>query len=86
MKRWFIELKIQSGEYEKNTYGVVKADTEEEARRNALINECHYDAEDLEWSDHGVYDCGYEFHYSVRFCEEIPEKDWETLSKYMRGF
>lgn len=85
MKRYFIELKIQAGEYEKSTSKVVNADTEEEAKHNALLGECHYDEKDLFWDDRGVYDCGGEFHYSVQFCEEIPEKDWETLSIYMRG-
>lgn len=85
MKKYFYEIKIQAGDYEKNTHGIVNADTEEEARRNALVSECHYDVENLEWSDRGVYDWGYEFHYSVRSCTEIPYWDFEVLGKYFAG-
>lgn len=83
MNTYYIVIEILSGEYAKDTASLVTADTEEEARRNALLGECHDDEEDLEWSHRGVYDCGGEFHYAVHSCTQVPEEDVPVLSKYM---
>jgi len=83
VKFYYIDVKIISGEYELSSASLRAAEDEDEAKRSALLGECHYDEEDLEWDDGGVYDCGGEFHYKVRSCQLVAPEDVETLSNYM---
>jgi hypothetical protein len=83
MKFYYIDVKIISGEYELSSASLRTADNEDEAKRSALLGECHYDEEDLEWADGGVYDCHGEFHYKVRTCKEVTPEDAEVMAKYM---
>ncbi len=85
MNTYYVVLKIAAGEYEKASDSLCQAENEDEAERNALLGECHDDAEDLEWADGGVYDCGGEFHYKVRSCELVAPEDVTVLKKYMWG-
>lgn len=85
MNTYYVDVKIIAGEYEKSCSSLREADTEEEAKRYALLGESHDDEEDLEWSDGGVYDCGGEFHYSVKHCKLVAPEDVPVLSKYMWG-
>lgn len=83
MNVYYVEVKIIAGEYAKSCASLREADTEEEAKRFALLGESHYDEEDLEWADGGVYDCGGEFHYSVNYCKLVAPEDVAVLEKYM---
>jgi hypothetical protein len=82
MNTYYVVIEILTGAYAKDTASLITADNEEEAKRNALLGECH-DDEDLEWSDRGVYDCGGDFHYAVHSCTQVPDEDVPVLSKYM---
>jgi hypothetical protein len=83
MKTYYIVIEILSGEYTKDTVSLVTAESEEEAKRAALIGECHSDEDDLEWTERGVYDLGGEFHYSIYSCALVPDDDIPTLTKYL---
>ncbi len=83
MKFYYIDVKIISGEYELTNSTLREADNEEEAKRSALLGECHWDEGYVQWADGGVYDCGGEFHYSVRTCKEVTPEDAEVMAKYM---
>lgn len=83
MNTYYVDVKIIAGEYEKSCASLREADTEEEAKRYALLGECHDDEEDLEWDHGGVYDCGGEFHYSIRSCQLVAPEDVPALAKYM---
>jgi hypothetical protein len=85
MKFYYIDVKIISGEYELSSASLRTAEDEDEAKRNALLGECHDDEEDLEWSKRGVYDCGGEFHYAVHSCQLVAPEDVAILQKYMWG-
>jgi hypothetical protein len=83
MKFYYIDIEIIAGDYEKSSASLQQAENEEEAKRNALIGECHDDPEDLEWDDGGVYDCAGEFHYKVRSCQLVAPEDAAVMAKYM---
>jgi len=85
MKFYYIDVKITAGEYELSSASLRTAEDEDEAKRNALLGECHDDEEDLEWSKRGVYDCGGEFHYAVHSCQLVAPEDVAILQKYMWG-
>jgi hypothetical protein len=85
MNTYYVVLKIAAGEYEKASDSLCQAENEDEAKRNALLGECYYDEEDLEWSERGVYDCGGEFHYAVHSCQLVAPEDVAILQKYMWG-
>ena len=86
MNTYYVVIEILVGEYAKDTTSLVTADNEDEAKRSALLGECHDDEEDLEWSNRGVYDCGGEFHYAVHSCTQVAPEDVDVLSKYMRVY
>ncbi len=83
MKFYYIDVKIAAGEYELSSASLRTAEDEDEAKRSALLGECHYDEEYVQWADGGVYDCHGEFHYSVRTCKEVTPEDAEMMAKYM---
>ena len=83
MNTYYIVIEILSGEYAKDTISLVTAESEEEAKRAALMGECHSDEDDLEWTERGVYDLGGEFHYSIYSCALVPDDDIPTLTKYL---
>jgi hypothetical protein len=85
MNTYYVVIEILAGEYAKDTVSLCQADNEDEAKRNALLGECHDDEEDLEWSKRGVYDCGGEFHYAVHSCQLVAPEDVAILQKYMWG-
>ncbi len=83
MNTYYIVIEILSGEYAKDTVSLVTAESEAEAKRAALIGECHSDEDNLEWTERGVYDLGGEFHYSIYSCALVPDDDIPTLTKYL---
>jgi hypothetical protein len=85
MNTYYVVIEILAGEYALSTSSLVIADHEDEAKRNALLGECYYDEEDLEWSERGVYDCGGEFHYAVHSCTQVENEDVAVMKKYMWG-
>lgn len=84
---YYVEKKIQSGEYEKTSTVLVSAGSESEACKKALLGECHGCEEDgnIEWTDDlAIADLGWEFHYSIYECRKVDETDIPTLKKYFR--
>jgi hypothetical protein len=84
---YYIETKIQTGEYEKTSTTLVAADTKKEAQEKALLGECHGSLENksIEFTgDDAVEDMGGEFIYSIYTCIKVDEEDVETLRKYHR--
>jgi hypothetical protein len=86
MNTYLVTIKIQSGEYEKNSQSLIGADTPEEAGRYALEGECHSDEDNQEWEADGVSDLGGEFFYSVYSCQLVEPEDVPVLVKYMVRF
>jgi hypothetical protein len=85
MNTYYVVIEILAGEYALSTSSLVTADSEDEAKRIALLDECHYDEEDLEWSKRGIYDCGGQFHYAVHSCTQVAAEDVAVMEKYMWG-
>lgn len=85
MNTYVVTLSIQAGEYEKSNIVLVKAITEEEARKEALLSECHgsLDDDNLEWSDRGIYDLHGQFHYSVNNCVLVSCNHVAIVSQYI---
>jgi len=84
MKTFIVKLDIQSGEYQKSTQKLIKADSPKEAETNALTGECHGTlGETAEWTENGIADLGWEFHYSVSSCVEVDPEHVAVLEQYL---
>ena len=79
MKTFLVKLKILAGEYEKSSNQLIEAENKVAAGNEALVNECH---DTPEWTDSGVADLGWEFHYSVYSCKEIAPEHVSILKTY----
>lgn len=84
MNNYLVKVKVRNGEYENSALSLVKASSENEACKVALLNQCHNDIGDgAEWIDSGISDCFGEFHYTIRGCLSVPEMDFHVLNKYI---
>lgn len=85
MKAFLVDVKIQTGEYEKNVQSLVFSETQEDAKKEALLGQCHGDiGNDSEWVEGGIADMHWEFHYSVSSFREVAPEDVGVLKKYFR--
>lgn len=83
MPKFVIYLKIQAGEYEKSSRTLVDAISKEEAEKTALLGECHGSiGSSSEWTEKGIADLNWEFHYSVNSCKEVAEEHVDILCAY----
>ena len=87
---FFITLRMFLGEIEKYHHGVYKAENEEEARKSALIGECHFhcseeeaeEAYEEDKDDNQIWDGGM-YIYRIYGCDEVPEEDIPVLKKHL---
>ena len=84
MRTYFIVVIIKAGEYEKRVTKLIHAENEDEACTNALTGECHgcIESGTAEWTDNGIADLGWEFHYSIDSCKEVPSEHAKILKTY----
>lgn len=83
MKSFIVKVCIRAGEFEKNCTKFVKANTSAEAESQALLGECHGElGEDTEWTENGIADVGWQFHYSVNSCIEVSPEHAAILQAY----
>lgn len=55
MNNYLVKVKVRNGEYENSALSLVKASSENEACKVALLNQCHNDIGDgAEWIDSGI--------------------------------
>lgn len=84
MKTYIVKLEIQAGEYAKSSHKLVRASSDAEARELALLGECHADlGEGAAWTEQGISDLYWEFHYRVDVCKEVSPEHIELLSSYL---
>lgn len=85
MNDYIVKLRIQTCGFEKNTTKIVYATNEENARRDALISECHGDIDDgtAEWDGDTINDMCGEFIYSVLSVIKVDDKDLLLIRKYL---
>ncbi|MDC8832927.1 hypothetical protein [Alteromonas gilva] len=84
MKNFVVKLNIQTGEYEKNCTKLIVADNQEDAGNQAMLSECHGDlGESAEWTESGISDLFWEFHYSVYSVTEVKPEHYEILKLYI---
>ena len=81
---YWVELKLQIGEYEKYGYALVLAENAKDAAKFALALECHGNAH-FEGDD-TVYDMGGEMAYSVRSVIELSEVHASVMKEYFSVF
>ena len=82
---YVIKLRISTNGYEKNITKLVCATSEEDARRDALIGECHGDINDgtAEWEGDSINDMDDDFIYTVTGVTQVDDGDVATLRKYL---
>ena len=87
-KVYVVKLTIRAGEYEKSVTKLVCADTEELANDQALLGECHGSIDDgtAEYTETGIADLGWEFHYSVDWSKEVHAEHVPVLRTYFDMF
>jgi hypothetical protein len=84
MKNFIIKIEIQSGESQKSCTTLVCGINKEEAKKSALLDECHGKiGENAEWTSSGISDLGDEFHYSIYSCVEVKEEHVDVLKLYL---
>lgn len=82
---YIVEVEIQSGGYEKHVRKLIKAETKDEAKREALRGQCHCDMrKGAQWLDKfTLEDCHGEFIYSITDCIRVHKDDVFTLRRYL---
>lgn len=84
MKTFLVEVVIQAGECQKKTTKLVQATSQTEAESYALTSECHGDlGEGTEWTESGIADLDWEFHYQVGGCKEVEPAHVAVLRQYL---
>jgi len=84
MKYFVVKLTIQAGEYEKSRTKLIRAENMDDAGKQAMLNECHSGiGEGAEWTESGIADLGWEFHYSVSSVQEVLPEHVSTLKLYI---
>ena len=80
-----VNIKIRTGEYEKNSLVLLQALNKEEAEQEALLAECHGEIDvTAEWTQNGgIADLGWEFHYSIGSCKEVKAEHAGILTEYL---
>jgi hypothetical protein len=81
MNNYLVKIRINAGEYEKNTHQLVQANSFSLAMHYGIYAESH-DPENLDWSENRVIDMGGEFAYHAS-AEKIKQADFEVMSKYL---
>jgi hypothetical protein len=83
---YFAVVKIRNGEYEKVARRLVQAESEQEAGRKAILEECHHDSgEGMSWEGDNAWDGHGEWFYSVQRLIRVDPADVNTLRKYFAG-
>ena len=87
-KAFVVKLTIRAGEYEKSVTKLVFADSEELANEQALLGECHGSIDDgtAEYTETGIADLGWEFHYTVSWTKEVHAEHVNVLRTYFDLF
>lgn len=85
MNYYVVNIKIQTGEYEKNSLVLLQALNKVEAEKEALLAECHGEIDvTAEWTQNGgIADLGWEFHYSIGSCKEVKAEHVGILTEYI---
>ncbi|MCB5162947.1 hypothetical protein [Marinomonas algarum] len=84
MKTFIVKVEIQAGEYQKQATALVKGKSQTEAEAIALEGECHGTLGDnAEWTQSGIADLGWQFHYSVHSSTEVEPEHVSILNKYL---
>ncbi len=75
---YFVQLRLTIGIFEKHTEAVVSASSAKLARKQALENECHGDADYTRFANYeGCEDTDADFMYVVVKCKAISMNDAE---------
>lgn len=84
MKTFLVEVVIQTGEYQKKATKLIQASTQTEAESYALASECHGAlGQSSEWTEGGIADLHWEFHYRVGGCKEVAPAHVDVLRQYL---
>lgn len=81
-----VKVRIYTNGYEKHTTKVVYATSEENARNDALVGECHGDVDDgtAQWDGDTINDMFGEFIYEVVNVTQVDDADILVLRKYLK--
>ena len=86
MPSYFVMLQVQNGNYEKITKHLVNSSSEDEAAKEALINECHHSLDEgADWLEEGqqIEDAYGEMIYTLHSVEPVNSYEYVTLNKFM---